>query len=82
MYRVVGEERGLDGGVLTGTIQNDILKEYTAQNEFIFPPAPSVELVVDTMEYCAEVDAALQPGERQRVPHPRGGIDRDRGARL
>ena len=38
---------------LTGTTQNDILKEYTAQNEFIFPPVPSVELVVDTMEYGA-----------------------------
>ena len=52
MYRVVGDERGFDGTQLTGTAQNDILKEYTAQNEFIFPPAPSVDLVVDTMEYC------------------------------
>jgi methylmalonyl-CoA mutase N-terminal domain/subunit len=55
MYRVVGEERGVDGSQLTGTLQNDILKEYTAQNEFIFPPEPSVELVVDTMEYAAKV---------------------------
>ena len=52
MYRVVGDERGVAATVLTGTLQNDILKEYTAQNEFIFPPAPSVELVVDTMEYA------------------------------
>ena len=41
---------GVPGTALTGTIQNDILKEYTAQNEFIFPPDPSVRLVVDTME--------------------------------
>ena len=53
MYRVVADERGVDSSLLTGTLQNDILKEYTAQNEFIFPPEPSVELVVDTMEYAA-----------------------------
>src|SRR5690606_19726291 len=51
MYKVVAEERGIDPRLLTGTAQNDILKEYTAQNEFIYPPLPSVELVVDTMEY-------------------------------
>jgi methylmalonyl-CoA mutase N-terminal domain/subunit len=61
MYRVVGDERGIAGNLLTGTTQNDILKEYTAQNEFIFPPEPSVELVVDTMEYCAEVMPRFNP---------------------
>lgn len=61
MYRVVGDERGIPGSGLTGTIQNDILKEYTAQNEFIFPPAPSVELVVDTMEYGADVMPKFNP---------------------
>ena len=66
---------------LTGTTQNDILKEYTAQNEFIFPPEPSVELVVDTMEYGAAGDAALQPAQRLRVPHPRRRGDRRRGGR-
>ncbi|MBJ7593780.1 MAG: methylmalonyl-CoA mutase [Candidatus Dormibacteraeota bacterium] len=54
MYKVVGEQRGFSSTALTGTIQNDILKEYTSQNEFIFPPTPSVKLVVDTMEWCAE----------------------------
>jgi methylmalonyl-CoA mutase N-terminal domain/subunit len=54
MYRVVGDERGIPGTQLTGTTQNDILKEYTSQNEFIFPPEPSVKLVVDTMEYAAD----------------------------
>jgi methylmalonyl-CoA mutase N-terminal domain/subunit len=61
MYRVVGDERGIDGAKLTGTTQNDILKEYTAQNEFIFPPQPSVDLVVDTMEYGAQVMPRFNP---------------------
>jgi methylmalonyl-CoA mutase N-terminal domain/subunit len=61
MYRVVADERGIPGHQLTGTTQNDILKEYTAQNEFIFPPVPSVELVVDTMEYGAEVMPRFNP---------------------
>ncbi|MFC6236972.1 acyl-CoA mutase large subunit family protein [Longivirga aurantiaca] len=61
MYRVVGDERGYPGHVLTGTTQNDILKEYTAQNEFIFPPLPAVELVVDTMEYGADVMPRFNP---------------------
>lgn len=61
MYRVVGEERGIDGARLTGTAQNDILKEYTAQNEFIFPPEASVQLCVDTMEYGAEAMPRFNP---------------------
>jgi methylmalonyl-CoA mutase, N-terminal domain len=61
MYRVVGDERGIDGRALTGTTQNDILKEYTAQNEFVFPPQPSVDLVVDTMEYGARVMPRFNP---------------------
>jgi methylmalonyl-CoA mutase N-terminal domain/subunit len=70
MYRVVGDERGISGDLLTGTTQNDILKEYTAQNEFIFPPEPSVELVVDTMEYCAEVMPRFNPVSMSGY-HPR-----------
>ncbi|MDO8485379.1 MAG: methylmalonyl-CoA mutase family protein [Candidatus Limnocylindrales bacterium] len=61
MYRVVGDERGIAGDRLTGTIQNDILKEYTAQNEYIYPPDPSVRLVVDSMAYCAEVMPRFNP---------------------
>jgi methylmalonyl-CoA mutase N-terminal domain/subunit len=61
MYRVVGAERGVSGAQLTGTLQNDILKEYTAQNEYIFAPRPSVDLVVDTMEYAAEVMPSFNP---------------------
>ena len=61
MYRVVGEERGIEADALTGTIQNDILKEYTAQNEYIFPPGPSVRLVVDSMAWCAEAMPRFNP---------------------
>jgi methylmalonyl-CoA mutase N-terminal domain/subunit len=61
MYKLVGEKQGVPGKQLTGTTQNDILKEYTAQNEFVFPPVPSVELVVDTMEWGAEVMPRFNP---------------------
>jgi methylmalonyl-CoA mutase N-terminal domain/subunit len=70
MYKVVAEERGIAPHLLTGTAQNDILKEYTAQNEFIFPPEPSVELVVDTMEYCADVMPRFNPVSMSGY-HPR-----------
>jgi methylmalonyl-CoA mutase N-terminal domain/subunit len=51
MYIAMAEKRGIPMAVLGGTIQNDILKEYIAQKEFIFPPEPSMRLVVDTFEY-------------------------------
>jgi methylmalonyl-CoA mutase N-terminal domain/subunit len=54
MYLVVAEKRGLPWSKLRGTTQNDILKEYIAQNEYIFPPEPSMRLVVDTFEFGAE----------------------------
>ncbi|WP_322490324.1 methylmalonyl-CoA mutase family protein [Chloroflexus sp.] len=53
MYLVVAEKRGIPWNQLRGTIQNDILKEYIAQNEYIFPPEPSMRLVVDTIEFAA-----------------------------
>ncbi|GAC1473533.1 MAG: methylmalonyl-CoA mutase family protein [Ktedonobacteraceae bacterium] len=51
MYIVNAEKRGFPMAQLGGTLQNDILKEYTAQKEFIFPPEPSLRLVVDTIEF-------------------------------
>jgi methylmalonyl-CoA mutase N-terminal domain/subunit len=53
MYIAAAEKRGIPMEVLGGTIQNDILKEYIAQKEFIFPPKPSMRLVVDTFEFGA-----------------------------
>ena len=51
MYIAAAEKRGIPRAQLGGTLQNDILKEYIAQKEFIFPPNPSMRLVVDTMEF-------------------------------
>jgi methylmalonyl-CoA mutase, N-terminal domain len=53
MYLVVAEKQGADWKRLSGTLQNDILKEYIAQKEYIFPPEPSLRLVVDTIEFGA-----------------------------
>ena len=53
MYLVVGEAQGVPRAELRGTIQTDILKEYIAQKEFIFPPGPSMRLVTDMVEFCA-----------------------------
>ena len=53
MYVALAEKRGYDLNKLSGTIQNDILKEYIAQKEWIFPPRPSMRIVRDTIVYCA-----------------------------
>ena len=52
-YACVGEEQGVPMSELRGTIQTDILKEYIAQKEYIFPPEPSMRLVTDMVEFCA-----------------------------
>ena len=51
-YICVAREQGVALDKLRGTLQNDILKEFHAQNEYVFPPAPSLKLVTDTIEYC------------------------------
>ena len=52
LYQLVAEEQGVPGEKLTGTIQNDVLKEYIARGTYIFPPRPSLRLVADTFGYC------------------------------
>ena len=54
MYLVVAEKQGADWKKVSGTLQNDILKEYIAQKEYIYPPAPSMRLVIDTFEFGAK----------------------------
>ena len=54
MYIAVAQKQGVAMADLGGTIQNDILKEYIAQNEYIFPPDPSMRLVVDTVEFASQ----------------------------
>src|SRR5215831_14568330 len=54
MYLAVAEKQGVAFTEVNGTLQNDILKEFIAQKEYIFPPEPSMRLVVDSIEYCAK----------------------------
>ena len=54
MYIAVGDRKGVDREELRGTIQNDILKEYIARNTYIFPPEPSMRIITDIFEFCAE----------------------------
>ncbi len=53
-YIAVAEKQGVSPDKLRGTIQNDILKEYIAQKEYIFPPQPSMRIIVDMIEYCTK----------------------------
>src|SRR5438094_2979514 len=53
MYLAVAEQQGVAWPLVSGTLQNDILKEYIAQKEYIFPPRPSMRLVTDTIEFGA-----------------------------
>jgi methylmalonyl-CoA mutase N-terminal domain/subunit len=54
LYELVAEEQGVTGDQLRGTVQNDILKEYVARGNYIFPPRPSMRLTTDLFAYCAE----------------------------
>jgi methylmalonyl-CoA mutase N-terminal domain/subunit len=58
LYELVAEKQGVAGSALRGTVQNDILKEYVARGNYIFPPRPSMRLTTDLFAYCAE-----------RIPH-------------
>src|SRR5205085_4101611 len=58
LYELVAERQGIPAASLSGTVQNDILKEYVARGNYIFPPKPSMRLTTDLFGYCAE-----------RVPH-------------
>jgi methylmalonyl-CoA mutase, N-terminal domain len=54
LYELVAEEQGVPGDRLRGTVQNDILKEYIARGNYIFPPRPSMRITTDLFAYCAE----------------------------
>jgi methylmalonyl-CoA mutase, N-terminal domain len=61
MYLAVAEKQGARLATLRGTLQNDILKEYIAQKEYIFPPRPSMRLVTDTIEFATRQTPAFNP---------------------
>jgi methylmalonyl-CoA mutase N-terminal domain/subunit len=54
LYELVAEEQGVSGDRLRGTVQNDVLKEYIARGNYIFPPRPSMRITTDLFAYCAE----------------------------
>ena len=53
MYELVAEEQGVPGSAISGTIQNDILKEYIARGTYVYPPRPSMRLITDIFDYCS-----------------------------
>ncbi len=61
MYIVVAEERGIPRAALSGTIQNDILKEYIARGTYIYPPAPSLALIAEVFRFCASEVPSWNP---------------------
>jgi len=61
MYLAVAEKQGADWKKLSGTLQNDILKEYIAQKEYIYPPEPSMRLVIDTFEFAVKHTPKFNP---------------------
>ena len=61
MYLAVAEKQGADWKKLSGTLQNDILKEYIAQKEYIYPPEPSMRLVIDTFEFGVKNTPKFNP---------------------
>jgi methylmalonyl-CoA mutase N-terminal domain/subunit len=61
MFLVVAEKQGADWKKVGGTIQNDILKEYIAQKEWIYPPRQAMQLIVDTIEFCAKQAPRFNP---------------------
>jgi methylmalonyl-CoA mutase N-terminal domain/subunit len=61
MYIVVGEEQGVSRGKLTGTVQNDVLKEYIARGTYIYPAAPSLRLVADIFRFVADQGMSFNP---------------------
>ena len=82
LYALVAEAQGVERRRAPGTIQNDILKEYIARGTYIYPPRPSMRLIDRHVRVLRRADPALEHDLDQRLPHPRGGLDRGAGGRL
>ena len=82
LYELVGEEQGVASEKLRGTVQNDVLKEYMARGNYIYPPEPTMRLTTDIFEYCARERAEVEHDLDQRLPHPREGLLGRAGGRL
>jgi methylmalonyl-CoA mutase N-terminal domain/subunit len=79
MYLAVAEKQGAGWKRISGTLQNDILKEYIAQKEYIYPPEPSMRLVIDTIRVRSKTHAQVQYDFDQRLPHSASRLDGDSG---
>ena len=88
LYELVAEQQGVPSTALRGTVQNDILKEYVARGNYIFPPKPSMRLTTDLFAYCAEripklehdLDLAGTTSARRDRPPCRSSRSRSRTA--
>ena len=74
-YIVAAEEQGVAPEKLSGTIQNDILKEFMVRNTYIYPPEPSMRIIGDIFRYCSANDAEVQLHLDQRISHAGGRRD-------
>ena len=79
MYLVVAEKQKADFTKISGTLQNDILKEYIAQKEWIYPIKPAMKLVIDTFEYTTKHVPKYNPISVSRLSHSRSRCDRVAG---
>ena len=75
LYVVAAEEQGVAPEQLTGTIQNDILKEFMVRNTYIYPPEPSMRIICDIFAFTSQRDAAVQLDLDLRLPHAGGRGD-------
>ena len=82
LYELVAEQQGVEPAALRGTVQNDILKEYVARGNYIFPPRPSMRLDDRPLRLLRRAAAALEHDLDLGLPHPRGGLDGGAGARV
>jgi methylmalonyl-CoA mutase N-terminal domain/subunit len=82
LYIAVAERQGVASEKLSGTVQNDILKEYIARGTYVFPPTPSMRLITDTFAFCRERVPALEHDLDLRLSRPRGGVHGGPGGRV
>ncbi len=82
LYELVAEKQGVSGEQLRGTVQNDVLKEYVARGNYIFPPRPSMRLATDLFAYCAEKLPAFNTISISGYHIREAGCERGAGARV
>ena len=82
LYASVADEHGADPAQLSGTTQNDIIKEYLSRGTYVFPPAPSLRLITDMIAYTVDEHAEVEPDQRLQLPPAGGGRDAGAGGRL